>query len=233
MADQLRPIFYDTETTGLFSTKDKIIELAAYDAQNNQIFETLINPQMPISQESIEICKITNEMVADAPTFETAGPDFLKFLGQNFVLIAHNNDAFDLPFLKEEFKRIKVEIPEWTTIDSLKWARKYRPDLPRHALQYLREIYNIEENQAHRALNDVMILKEVFFKMTDNLPLETVIELLKAKDKENRMPFGKHKGKLLKEVPKSYIAWMGENGVFDKPENGALKEELGKLGLLT
>ncbi len=229
----LRPIFYDTETTGLFSNSDRIIELAAFDIKKNRTFEMLINPEMPISQESIDICHITNEMVADAPTFEKAGKDFLEFLGQDFVLIAHNNDAFDMPFLVEEFKRSKIMLPEMITIDSLKWARKYRPDLPRHALQYLREIYHIEANQAHRALNDVMVLKEVFLKMVDDLPIETIISLLKQQKTENRMPFGKYKGKPLKDVPKSYVSWMGENGVFDKAENAALKEELVKLGLLT
>lgn len=229
----LRPIFYDTETTGLFSATDRIIEIAAFDVQKNSTFETLVNPQMPISKASIEICKITNEMVADAPTFEKVGKDFLEFLGKDFVLIAHNNDAFDMPFLAEEFKRNGLTLPAMTTIDSLKWARKYRPDLPRHALQYLRGIYQVAENQAHRALNDVMVLKEIFMKMVDDLSMETIISLLKKQKTDNRMPFGKYKGRSLKEVPKSYISWMGDNGVFDKTENSALKEELVKLGLLT
>ncbi len=229
----LRSIFYDTETTGLFAGRDRIIEIAALDTETGKTFETLVNPEIPISQESIDICQITNEMVAEAPTFAKAGKDFLEFIGKDSVLIAHNNDAFDLPFLKAEYQRVGIDLPELTTIDSLKWARKYRPDLPKHALQYLREIYQITENQAHRALNDVVILKQVFLNMIDDLDIETVISLLKEKPKASRMPFGKYKGHLLKDLPRSYISWMGENGVFDKDDNKALREELVKLELLT
>ena len=48
-----RPVFYDTETTGLFK-EDKIIELAAFDPSTNTSFSHLINPNMPIPEESIK-----------------------------------------------------------------------------------------------------------------------------------------------------------------------------------
>ncbi|MFA5250909.1 MAG: DUF3820 family protein [Parachlamydiales bacterium] len=228
----LRPIFYDTETTGLFSENDRIIEIAALDLYNNRSFEKLINPERPIPQEASSIHHITDEMVKNAPVFADVGQEFLEFCQKDCVLIAHNNDAFDLPFLKAEFKRSGLVEPKWPTLDSLKWARKYRPDLPRHSLQYLREIYQIPENQAHRALNDVLILKEVFLRLIDDLSIEQAIELLKNDKQECRMPFGKHQGKLLKEVPKGYLTWLIENGVLAKPENSRLKEELVKLGLV-
>ena len=37
------------------------------------------------------------------------------------------------------------------------------------------------------------------------------------------MPFGKHAGKSLLEVPKDYIAWLAKSGAFDKKENAELK----------
>jgi len=39
------------------------------------------------------------------------------------VLIAHNNDAFDHPFLKEEFLRAELTLPKWRTIDSLRFVK--------------------------------------------------------------------------------------------------------------
>ncbi|MFA6118828.1 MAG: DUF3820 family protein [Parachlamydiales bacterium] len=231
----LRPIYYDTETTGLDSKNDRIIEIAAFDPVSNKSFSELVNPMMMISEESMAICKITNEMVKDADIFENVGKRFIEFCSGDVVLVAHNNDSFDKLFLEEEFKRINIQFPKWQFIDSLKWARKYRPDLPKHALQYLRQIYKIQENQAHRALNDVIVLKQVFEKLVDDLPIEKVLELLIAKRIRNLeyMPFGKHQGKKLDEVPKSYIAWLNKSLVFEKPENKSLKESFEKLGLLT
>lgn len=172
------PLFYDTETTGLQPDQDRIIEIAAYDPINGRTFSRLINPGIPIPLEATNIHGITDQMVADAPSFAEIGAEFVAFCRDEAVLIAHNNDAFDRHFLVAEGKRAKIEWPEWPMIDSLKWARKYRPDLPRHSLQFLRKIYGIEENNAHRALDDVVVLHQVFAAMTDDLPIDKVLELL-------------------------------------------------------
>ena len=122
----MRPIFYDTETTGLKRGEDRIIEIAAYDLERDTSFVTLVNPEMTIPDESIQICNITNEMVQDAATFNDVGKRFVEFCDGDVVLVAHNNDNFDKPFLDAEFKRSNIEMPKWLFLDSLKWARKYR-----------------------------------------------------------------------------------------------------------
>ncbi len=227
-----RPIYYDTETTGVRSTQDRIIELAAYDPELNRTFERLIKPDIHIPAEATAIHKITNEMVADADPFSVVGKEFIEFCEGDTVLIAHNNDAFDLLFLKEEFKRNQMEFPAWHFLDTLKWARKYRPDLPRHSLQFLREIYGIAANNAHRALDDVVVLHQMFSKMLDDLTIDQACALLQKPVVLTNMPFGKHAGVPLADVPGSYVRWLSENEVFEKQENQGLKEAFIKLGLL-
>lgn len=179
-----RPIFYDTETTGLRSDRDRIVEIAAYDPVKNCSWVRLVNPQMPIPDESRQIHGISNEMVADSPSFALLIPEMLEFCPTDeVILIAHNNDAFDIRFLKAEFERAGHRMPNWQTIDSLKWARRYRPDLPKHQLQYLREVYGIAANQAHRALDDVQTLAAIFSAMIDDLPWNVVHELLEKSSK--------------------------------------------------
>jgi len=174
-----RPIFFDTETTGIYPERDRIIEIAAYDPVRQKKFEELIHPGMMIPKEVIAIHQITDEMVRDASPFRDVIGRFIEFCEGNVALVAHNSDAFDLPFLRAEMKRVHQEIPShWLFIDSLKWARRYRKDLPRHSLQYLRQVYGIQENQAHRALNDVMVLFEVYSNMVDDLSCEQVVQLL-------------------------------------------------------
>lgn len=227
-----RPIFYDTETTGVKFDRDRIIEIAAYDAYLDKSYVSLINPNMPIPKESTAIHNITDEMVATAPEFKQVAQEFMDFCSGDVVLIAHNNDAFDKLFLEAEFKRNDLIIPEWNYLDSLKWARKYRPDLPRHSLQHLREVFNIPANQAHRALDDVMVLHKVFMYLIGDLSMEHATGLMQVETNLRHMPFGKYKGSLLQDVPSHYVKWLAENGALDKPDNALLKKSLEKLGVL-
>lgn len=229
----LRTIFYDTETTGLKADKDRIVEIAAYDPDTEQSFVQLINPGCPIPAEVTAVHKISDEMVADAPTFSEVAEQFCAFCAGDVVLIAHNNDAFDIHFLRAEFSRCSLALPaSWKFLDSLKWARRYRKDLPKHTLQFLREIYGIASNNAHRALDDVIVLYQVFKILTDDLTIDQIFSLLNQPKELTHMPFGKHQGDHLSKVPSSYIAWMKSNGAFDKAENQELRQALQKLGKL-
>lgn len=223
------PIYYDTETTGTRPDKDRIVEIAAYDPVNNRTFVQFVHPGCPIPPECIAISGITDDMVSQAPSFEIIGRDFIEFCGENAVLIAHNNERFDKPFVENECLRSNLTLPSWDWVDTLKWSRKYRSDLPSHALQSLREVYGVEGNQAHRALDDVMTLYRIFSMMIDDLPIETVIFLLSQPTDVSHMPFGKYQGRPLAEVPRDYFLWLKNSGALEKPENKELKEAILKL----
>jgi DNA polymerase-3 subunit epsilon len=172
-----RPIYFDLETTGTFCDSDRIVEIAAFDPERERSFQRLVHPGVLIPEEVIRIHGITNEMVQNEPSFKTIGKDFIEFCSGDIMLVAHNGEQFDLRFLIAEFKRYKLAFPKgWALVDSLKWARKYRKDLPKHTLQYLREIFGIPKNNAHRALDDSIILHQVFTLMTDDLTCEQILE---------------------------------------------------------
>lgn len=222
----LRAIYYDTETTGIRPDKDRIIEIAAYDPERNRTFEKLVNPGSPIPKEASAIHGITDEMVASAADFSQVGQEFIDFCDGEVVLIAHNNDAFDIHFLKNECARYQLTLPNWKYLDTLKWSRRYRADLPRHSLQFLREAYEIPKNNAHRALDDVVVLHQIFSLMIDDLTIEQAFSLLNKPKLIQHMPFGKYQGKPLKEVPRDYLDWLKQSGAFEKAENQELKEAL-------
>ncbi len=228
----LRPLYYDTETTGIASATDRVVEIAVFDPERDRSYCSFINPGQPIPPEATAIHHITNEMVADAPSFAEATKELIAFCEGETVLIAHNNDAFDIHFLRAEFKRAEVEMPQWRFLDSLKWARRYRPDLPRHSLQFLREIYGFDANNAHRALDDVIVLSQVFEALIDDLSMDKVFELMNTPRLMHSMPFGKHRGKALKSLPKNYIEWLAQSGALDKDENQELKSSLVALDLV-
>ncbi len=228
----MRFVYYDTETTGIKSEKDRIIEIAAYDPKRDQSFEELINPGIPIPADATAIHGISNEMVESKASFQVVGQKFIEFCGEDAVLVAHNNDSFDVHFLKAECARHGLIMPQWKWLDTLKWARRYRPDLPRHSLQFLREIYGFAANNAHRALDDVMMLYNVFSAMIDDLPTDKVYDLLHKAKKNPNMPFGKYQGKPLQALPKDYIKWLLETGALDKEQNKELKMQFQELKLV-
>ena len=174
----MRPIFFDTETTGNRPKFDRIVKIAALDPERGKTFEAFINPGIPIPAAISNIHGITDAMVANAKSFKEVGQKFIDFCDGDIVLIAHNLDNFDYPMFHGECTRNNLKIPEaWQYFDTLKWARTYRKDLPRHSLQFLRTIYEIKENNAHRALDDTIILYEVYKQMVDDLPCHEVLRL--------------------------------------------------------
>ncbi|MEF9519875.1 DUF3820 family protein [Chlamydia crocodili] len=217
-------IFYDTETTGTQIDKDRIIEIAAYNNATKESFVTYVNPEIPIPEEASKIHGITTSTVTSAPKFPEAYKQFCDFCGNEAVLVAHNNDSFDFPLLEKECRRHSLEPLSLRTIDSLKWAQKYRPDLPKHNLQYLRQVYGFAENQAHRALDDVITLHNVFSALIGDLSAEQVLALMEESrhPKAFKMPFGKYRGKPLTEVPASYIQWLENQGNLDKDMKAAI-----------
>lgn len=228
----MRPIFYDVETTGTKPQKHRVVEIAAFDVERKQTFCSFVYPECEIPVAATAIHHITDEMVKGSDTFEKVGPAFFKFCSGDVVLIAHNNDAFDQLFLEEECRRFHLSAPSWSYIDSYRFARRYRSDLPKHSLQYLRQYYQIEENQAHRALDDVMTLSQVFDELVDDLTLDRILGLMKEEKELCYMPFGKYKGRRFQDVPSGYYAWLHKSGVLDRPDHRLLKKTLSSHGLI-
>lgn len=99
---------FDLETTGLRIGTDRIIEIAiikVFPDGHEEVFESLINPQMPIPAESTAIHGIGDSDVADKPTFENLAGKISDFIA-NSDLCGFNSNKFDIPMLAEEFARV-------------------------------------------------------------------------------------------------------------------------------
>ena len=108
-----RPIvFFDLETTGVDTAKDRIVEISMVKVMPNgdEITRTrLINPQMHIPEQATAIHNITDEMVRDEPTFAQIAKSLAQFIdGCDFG--GFNSNRFDLPMLAEEFMRAEVDV---------------------------------------------------------------------------------------------------------------------------
>tara|TARA_R110000868_G_scaffold134407_3_gene346380 strand:+ start:7247 stop:8023 length:777 start_codon:yes stop_codon:yes gene_type:complete len=107
-----KPIcFFDLETTGVNITTDRIVEIAILKVFPNGKEESktwLVNPEMIIPKEVIEIHGITNEDVADKPTFKEIAKDVYNMI-KDSDLGGFNSNRFDIPLLAEEMLRAEID----------------------------------------------------------------------------------------------------------------------------
>jgi len=93
-------IFLDTETTGLYAPRDKIVELAIIDYYGNELINMLINPGRDIPQRVVNIHGIDNNMVKNAPTIDDLMPRIKKIFDISEAVVIYNAD-FDTSFLPQ------------------------------------------------------------------------------------------------------------------------------------
>ena len=87
-----RAVYLDTETTGLRPGSD-VVEIAVIDATGAPLIDTLVRPRNPIPPDAAAIHGISNEMVADAPTWPEVFPDLQRVLEGRRVIVY--NAAYD------------------------------------------------------------------------------------------------------------------------------------------
>jgi exodeoxyribonuclease X len=206
----LRFLIADTETSGL-SDDAMPCEIAWIEIDDElQVLDrvhSLIDPQRPISPGAMGIHGITNLMVAEAPTLG----EFYEFIQPSIKyaklgLIAHNLQ-FDARFITPH----AGEVP--FSLCTLRLSRHLWPECENHKLQTLRYFLadqGLEGGDAHSAMGDVETCLSVlrFARDKFGLSLYEMAELSQRPIKVEVMPFGKHRGERLAEVPSSYLSWL-------------------------
>lgn len=104
-----RPLlFFDLETTGTDVANDRIIQIAIvkrFPDGTKETFKSLVNPLIDIAPEATEVHGITQEMVADAPTFQDIHLEIFRIFDGSDIG-GFNSNRFDVPLLYAEFRRV-------------------------------------------------------------------------------------------------------------------------------
>lgn len=102
-----RVVCLDTETTGLSPESDRIVQIACVEVMEGWRIgrkkSWLVDPGVVIPAEATRVHGITNEMVAEAPSFRDIAKELLEFLGIS-PIVAHNA-KFDIDFVNAELQR--------------------------------------------------------------------------------------------------------------------------------
>jgi DNA polymerase-3 subunit epsilon len=232
MALQLtRPLcFFDLETTGINIANDRIVEIAIVKRLpegRTEEHRWLVNPECPIPAEATAVHGITNEQVADAPTFKDLAPTIRDYI-KDCDLAGYNSDRFDIPLLAEEFLRADMDI-DFKNIKTVDVQTIFHK-MEQRTLSAAYKFYCQKElDNAHSALADTQATHEVLMAQLEHYKdLPEDINGLSAfatqrksadfagfigynKQGQECFSFGKHKGKTVEEIldhEPGYFGWL-------------------------
>ncbi len=175
----------DTETTGLDDNAE-IVEIAIIDNYGEAALNTLIKPTQPIPDKATAIHGITDDMVADAPTWVDIYPTLSELVWDADVFIY--NAAFDTRLWQQTSlhysaqgiipnppKKRSGEIFYFTDHCVMKMAAERINHYHRVSLAKASEHYNITFDglTAHRAASDCAVTLDVLRAMHGLPPVAT------------------------------------------------------------
>jgi exodeoxyribonuclease X len=203
-------LLFDTETTGF--NEPQVIEAAWLELESPATlavlgqFEQRYKPSKPIDLGAMAVHHITDEeLAACAPSSTFALPPGVQYL------IGHNVD-FDWKVIGQ---------PPIKRICTLALSRHLFPDIDSHTQSAM--VYHFGRaraksmlKDAHSALADVRNCRHVLRRLIAALAQPeahafTWEELWQVSERARiptRMPYGKHKGMAIAELPADYKAWL-------------------------
>jgi DNA polymerase-3 subunit epsilon len=141
--------------------RDRVIEAGIVLLSGGRVVEeysTLVNPGVRIPFAIQQFTGITEDMVADAPSFADVCDALLERL-EGRLFVAHNA-RFDYGFLRGEFRRLgrRFRAPVLCTV---RLSRALTPAERGHNLDAVMARYAIQCSARHRALGDAQVLAEL------------------------------------------------------------------------
>ena len=241
-----KPIcFFDLETTGINVSKDRIVEISilkVYPNGNKESFTWRVNPEMKIPAVTSAIHGISDDMVANEPTFYELAPKVYELI-KDSDLGGFNSNRFDIPLLAEELLRTEIDfdLKQNVAVDVQTIFHK----MEKRTLSAAYKFYCDKDlTNAHSAEADTLATYEVLLAQLDKYnDLENDISFLSKfsshqnfadfagfigynKEGEEIISFGKHKGKVIEDLFKTepgYFSWI-QNADFPKYTKKVLRD---------
>ena len=168
----MREIIFDTETTGLDpKSGDRLVEIGCIEMVNRvptgATFHCYFNPDRDMPAEAERVHGISAAFLADKPRFHEKAAEFLEFIGEEAMLVAHNA-GFDFGFVNAELEICGLPpLGRERMVDTVAMARVRHPGA-KNSLDALCTRYGIDRSHRtkHGALLDAELLAQVYVELT-------------------------------------------------------------------
>lgn len=178
----------DIETTGTNASYNSITEVAIYVHDGNRVVDewhSLINPQSEIPVFISQMTGITNQMVANAPTFKEVAQEIFTVLHDK-IFVAHNA-GFDYSFIKSHLAENGYDL-HTKKLCTVRLSRKIFPGFKSYSLGRLSEALGVTIENRHRAQGDALATAEIFSMLIRSDKGNHIDTALKRTSKEQHLP---------------------------------------------
>ena len=166
--------FVDLEMTGLDPATDRVIEICIERVCGDTLDGRLSSLVRVERLGGEQFHGIRPEDLVNAPAFTELAPTVDSLLG-GAILVAHAAHH-DVAFLRAEFGRLGRELGVVHYLDTLVLSRRAF-HLPSHRLVRLAEIFGLSSPRAHRADNDVAVMRQLWPLLLADLKPRTARDL--------------------------------------------------------
>ena len=152
----------DIETTGGKYNEEGITEIAIHKFDGHRVvdqFISLVNPEKDIQPFVVNLTKINNQMLRNAPKFFEVAKRIVE-ITQDTVLVAHNAQ-FDYRILRTEFRRLGYNF-ERKTLCTVDLSKQLIPEAESYSLGKLVRALGIPVSERHRANGDALATLKLF-----------------------------------------------------------------------
>lgn len=164
-------VVLDVESTGLSTTSDEIIQIAAicYGANGvSQQLDLVVKPTKKVG-DSYRVHGFSDEYLQKEGIAPTKALELLTEFVQGKVIVGHNVN-YDMQIINSMLERLKMKKIEGCLIyDTLDLSYKVYPKLENHKLDTLSKLIVTDVKPTHNAMQDILATSEVLTHLLEKI----------------------------------------------------------------
>lgn len=166
-----RIVVLDVESTGLSTTTDDIVQIAAILYGKKGVIkelDILVKPTRSVGQ-SYEVHGFSDEQLAREGLEPEQALEILTDFVQDYVIVGHNIN-YDMQIINSMMGRYQKQMLVKNRVyDTLDLAYKVYPKLPNHKLDTLSQLISTNTKPTHNAMQDILATSEILTHLLEQI----------------------------------------------------------------